>query len=152
MTNLECQDDRQSAFPIHKQTSLFQGNLRKVKTLVKSLFLRPQRTLDLEYQDGGDELQDLITEITAMRDPGLLISVVQGICLLAHLLPGGCISALWPSLTTKTSILYTLCGNFCTESRLACTYFQKSPFAYIKQSIANTLGLSITCKIAIMPV
>ena len=37
--------------------------------------LRPQRTLDLEYQDGGDELQNLITEITAMRDLGLFISV-----------------------------------------------------------------------------
>ena len=43
--------------------------------VVKSLFLRPQRTLDLEYQDGGDELQNLITEITAMRDLGLFISV-----------------------------------------------------------------------------
>ena len=31
--------------------------------------------LDLEYQDGGDELQNLITEITEMRDPGLFISV-----------------------------------------------------------------------------
>ena len=35
-------------------------------------------------------------------------------------------SALWPSLTTKTLILYTLCGDFCTESRLACTYFEKA--------------------------
>ena len=73
MTNLEYQDGGQSPFPIHKQTSLFAGNLRKVKTLFKSL--PPQRTLDLEYQDGGDELQNLITEITAMRDPGLFISV-----------------------------------------------------------------------------
>ena len=32
----------------------------------------------LEYQDGGDELQNLITEITAMRDPGLFISVNSG--------------------------------------------------------------------------
>ena len=32
--------------------------------------------LDLEDQDGGDELQNLITEITAMRDPRLFISVV----------------------------------------------------------------------------
>ena len=48
-----------------------------MKTLVKSLFLRPQRTLDLEYQDGGDELQNLITEITEMRDLGLFISVHQ---------------------------------------------------------------------------
>ena len=70
MMNLEYQDDGQSAFPIHKQTFLFQGNLRKVKTLIKSLFLPLQRTLGLEYQDGG-----LITEITAMRDPGLFISV-----------------------------------------------------------------------------
>ena len=31
--------------------------------------------MDLDYQDGGDELQNLITEITAMRDPGLFISV-----------------------------------------------------------------------------
>ena len=46
------------------------------KLQLKSLFLPPQRTLDLEYQDGGDELQNLITEITAMRDPGLFISVV----------------------------------------------------------------------------
>ena len=38
-------------------------------------FLPPQRTLDLEYQDGGDELQNLITEITEMRDLGLFISV-----------------------------------------------------------------------------
>ena len=27
------------------------------------------------YQDGGGELQNLITKITAMRDPGLFISV-----------------------------------------------------------------------------
>ena len=38
-------------------------------------FLPLQRTLDLEYQDGGDELQNLITEITEMRDLGLFISV-----------------------------------------------------------------------------
>ena len=48
-------------------------NLREVKTQVKSIFLIPQRTLDLEYQDGGDERQNLITEITVMRDPGLFI-------------------------------------------------------------------------------
>ena len=65
MTNLEYQNGAQSAFPIHE-----------VKTLVKSLFLPPQRTLDLEYQDGGEELQNLITELAAMRDPGLFISVV----------------------------------------------------------------------------
>ena len=46
MTNLEYQDGGQSAFPIHKQTSLFQRNLRKVKTLVKSLLLPPQGTLN----------------------------------------------------------------------------------------------------------
>ena len=40
-------DGGQSAFLIHKQTSLFQGNLLNVKTLIKSLLLRPQRTLDL---------------------------------------------------------------------------------------------------------
>ena len=34
----------------------FEGNLRQVKTLAKSLFLTSQRTLDLEYQDGDDEL------------------------------------------------------------------------------------------------
>ena len=44
--------------------------------LLRKLFLSPQRTLDLEYQDGGDELQNLITEITVMHDPGLFISVV----------------------------------------------------------------------------
>ena len=49
----------------------------KSKLYLKSLFLRRQRTLDLEYQDGGDELQNLITEITAMRDLGLFISVVK---------------------------------------------------------------------------
>ena len=68
MTNLEYRDGGQSTFPIHKQASLFQGNLRKVKTLLKKLIFLPQRTLDLEYQHGGDELQNLITEI--MRDPG----------------------------------------------------------------------------------
>ena len=36
----------------------------------------------MEYQDGGDELQNLITEITAMRDPGLFISVVQDLVFL----------------------------------------------------------------------
>ena len=46
-----------------------------MKSPVKRLLLRSQRTLDLEYQDGGDELQNLITEITEMRDPGLFISV-----------------------------------------------------------------------------
>ena len=75
MTNLEYEDGGQSAFPIHKQTSLFQGSLRKVNTLVKSLFLPPQTTLDLEYQDGGEEVQNFITEITAMRDRGLFMSV-----------------------------------------------------------------------------
>ena len=35
------------------------------------MFLPPQRTLVLEYHDGGDELL-----ITAMRYPGLFISVV----------------------------------------------------------------------------
>ena len=44
-------------------------------SMVKSLFLLPQRTLDQEYQNGGDEPKNLITEITAMRDPGLFISV-----------------------------------------------------------------------------
>ena len=76
MTNLEYQDGGQSAFSIHKQTSLFPENLRKVTTLVKSLFLPPHGTLDLEYQDGGDDLQNLINEITAMRDPGLFISLL----------------------------------------------------------------------------
>ena len=47
----------------------------KSKLQLKSLFLRPQRTLDLEYQDGGDKVQKLITEITEMRDLGLFISV-----------------------------------------------------------------------------
>ena len=51
------------------------GKSKLVKKWVKSLFLPPQRTLDLEYPDGDDELQNLITEITAMRDPGLFISV-----------------------------------------------------------------------------
>ena len=46
------------------------------KLWLKSLFLPLQRTLDLEYQDGGDKLQNLITETTAMRDPNLFISVV----------------------------------------------------------------------------
>ena len=45
------------------------------KLQLKSFFLPPQRTLNLEYQDGGDELQNLITEITEMRDLGLFISV-----------------------------------------------------------------------------
>ena len=49
----------------------------KSKLLLKSLFLSPQRTLDLVYQDGGDDFQSLITEITAMRDPGLFISVLR---------------------------------------------------------------------------
>ena len=49
------------------------GKSKPSKLQLKSLFLPPQRTLDLEYQDGGDELQNLITE---MRDLGLFISVV----------------------------------------------------------------------------
>ena len=53
------------------------GKSKPYKTLVKSSFLPPQRSLDLEYQDGGNELQNLITEITAMRDPGLFISVMS---------------------------------------------------------------------------
>ena len=68
MTNLEYQNGGQSAFVIHRQTSLFYRNLRKIKTLVKSLLLSPQRTLDLEYQDGDDELQNLIAEIAEMCD------------------------------------------------------------------------------------
>ena len=47
--------------------------------MVKSLFLSSQRTVDLEYQDGGDELQNLITGITAMSDPGLFILVGGGL-------------------------------------------------------------------------
>ena len=49
------------------------GKSKPSKLYLKSLFLPPQRTLNLEHQDGGDELQNLITEITAMRDPGLFI-------------------------------------------------------------------------------
>ena len=44
-------------------------------TLVKSLFLPLQRTLDLDYQDGSYELQNFITKITVMHDTGLFISV-----------------------------------------------------------------------------
>ena len=36
----------------------------KSKHCFKSLLLRPQRTVKLEYQYGGDELQNLIAEIT----------------------------------------------------------------------------------------
>lgn len=35
----------------------------------------PQRTLDLEYQDCGEKLRNLIFEITEIRHPGLFISV-----------------------------------------------------------------------------
>ena len=38
-----------------------------MKTLLKSLLLHPQRTLDLEYQDGGDGFKILLR----MRDPVL---------------------------------------------------------------------------------
>ena len=34
---------------------------------------RPERTLDLGYQDGSNELQNLIAE---MHDPGLSISIM----------------------------------------------------------------------------
>ena len=47
----------------------------KSKLWLKAYSFILQMTLDLEYQDCGDELQNLITEITAMRDPGLFISV-----------------------------------------------------------------------------
>ena len=61
----------------HFQYILFLKEIHgKSKLQLKSLFLPPQRTLDLKYQDSGDDLQNLITEITAMRDPGLFISVV----------------------------------------------------------------------------
>ena len=53
------------------------GKSKASKLQLKSLFLPPQRTLDLEYQDGGDELQNLITEITEMLDLGLFISVTR---------------------------------------------------------------------------
>ena len=53
------------------------GKSKPCKTLVKSSFLSPQRSLELEYHDGGNELQNLITEITAMGDPGLFISVMS---------------------------------------------------------------------------
>ena len=62
------------------------GKSKPFKTLVKNLFLPPQRTLDLEYQDGGDELQSLITEITATRDPGLFISVMLMFVLNLHII------------------------------------------------------------------
>ena len=48
-----------------KRGSAFQyvnklGNLLKMKTLLKILLSHPQRILDLEYQDGGNELQNFI--------------------------------------------------------------------------------------------
>ena len=61
------------------------GKSKPFKLQLKSLFLPPQRTLDLEYQDGGDELQNLITEITEMRDLGLFISVDRLLVLLSDL-------------------------------------------------------------------
>ena len=45
--------------------------------------------MDLEYQNGGDELQNVITETTAMRDPGLFISVVYSHCLSTAIQDGG---------------------------------------------------------------
>ena len=62
-------------FQYTNKLSYFKEIYGKSKLYLKSLFLRRQRTLDLEYQDGGDELQNLITEITAMRDLGLFIRV-----------------------------------------------------------------------------
>ena len=94
MTNLEYQDGGQSVFQYINKLPYIKENLRKVKTLFKNLFLPPQRTLDLGYQDGGDELQNLITEITAMHYPGLFtvyqcfipcISVVRSACAHARL-------------------------------------------------------------------
>ena len=56
----------------------FKENLRSKLWLKAYSYPRKGHwTLDLEYQDGGDELQNLITETTAMRDPGLFISVMQ---------------------------------------------------------------------------
>ena len=69
MTNLEYQTN----FLILRK---FTESQNPSKLQLKGLFLPPQRTLDLEYQDGGDELQNLITEITEMRDLSLFISVV----------------------------------------------------------------------------
>ena len=42
-----------------------------MKTLLKRLLLHPQRTLDLEYQDGGDDFKILL----CMRDPVLFRSM-----------------------------------------------------------------------------
>ena len=57
---------------------LFQyiNNLRKVKILVKNFLLRLQGTLDLEYQDGGDKLLNLI-------DRGKHIDILKGKLLLS---------------------------------------------------------------------
>ena len=43
-----------------------------MKTLLKRLLLHPQRTLDLEYQDGGDDFKILL----CMRDPVLFRSML----------------------------------------------------------------------------
>ena len=44
-----------------------------MKTLLERLLLHPQRTLDLENQDGGDDFKILL----CMRDPVLFRSMVQ---------------------------------------------------------------------------
>ena len=54
-----------------QQTSLFSGNLQKVKAPLTSLLLHPQRALD-----GSNKLRNLIAGITEMRGPGLFISMI----------------------------------------------------------------------------
>ena len=53
-----------------------------MKTLLKRLLLHPQRTLDLEYQDGGDDFKILL----CMRDPVLYRSMPSTHIKIAQLL------------------------------------------------------------------
>ena len=65
--------------------SYFKEIYGKSKLRLKAYFYPRKGHWNLEYQDGGDELQNLIAEITAMNDRGLLISMVpqlpQGTCI-----------------------------------------------------------------------
>ena len=47
----------------------------KSKLWLKVYSYPRKRTLDLEYEDEGDELQNLITEITVIPGPDVFISV-----------------------------------------------------------------------------
>ena len=59
------------------------ANAHQLSSSFDQVFTPARKTLDLKGQDGGDEHQNLIAEITEMRGLGLFITVIIGLLKLA---------------------------------------------------------------------